>query len=68
MAAEACGFDAGLRGVRYLSGAAAVSDLKEMEARVERHLALPREEKEAGAEALIAELARFTADALLAGS
>src|SRR5262249_44944352 len=49
----------------YLSGAVAVSNLKEMEAQVERHLALPREEKEAGAESLVAQLARFTADALL---
>jgi acyl-CoA dehydrogenase len=49
----------------HLSGGAAVSDLKEMEAQVERHLALPREEKEAGAEALVAQLAEFTADALM---
>jgi acyl-CoA dehydrogenase len=48
-----------------LSSAAAASDLEAMEARIERHLALPREEKEAGAEALVAELAAFTADALL---
>jgi alkylation response protein AidB-like acyl-CoA dehydrogenase len=47
-----------------LTGAAA-SDLQGMEARVERHLALPREEKESGAEALVAQLAAFTADAFL---
>jgi len=41
------------------------SSLQQMEARVEQHLALPREEKEAGAEALFTDLARFTADALL---
>lgn len=52
----------------YLSGAATVSDLKEMETLVERHLALPREEKEAEAEVLVAQLAAFTADALLAQS
>jgi len=40
------------------------SALEQMEARLEQHLALPREEKEAGAEALFSELARFTADAL----
>jgi acyl-CoA dehydrogenase len=51
--------------VEYLSGAAGVSDLKEMEAQVGRHLALSREEKEAGAEALVAQLAEFTADALV---
>lgn len=43
---------------------ASPSALQHMEARVERHLALPREEKEAGAEALFAELARFVASAL----
>lgn len=48
-----------------LSSAAAASDLETMQARVEQHLALPREEKEAGAEALVAHLATFTADALL---
>ena len=50
----------------YLSGAAAVSDLREMETQVERLLALPREEKEAGADALVAQLAEFSANALLA--
>ena len=40
------------------------SSLEDMEARIERHLTLPRSEKEAGAEALFADLAAFTADAL----
>jgi alkylation response protein AidB-like acyl-CoA dehydrogenase len=48
-----------------LLAAAASSALQNMEARIERHLALAREEKEAGAEAIFAELAAFTADALL---
>lgn len=48
-----------------LSRSVAASDLQRMEARIEQHFALPREEKEAGAEALFSELARFTADALL---
>ena len=48
-----------------LAATADASALQQMEARVEQHLALPREEKEAGAEALFAELAAFTADALL---
>lgn len=50
--------------LQSLSGAIAASDLEAMEARVEAHLALPREEKEAGAEALVAQLAAFTADGL----
>ncbi len=41
------------------------SEVEPMRARVDRHLALPREEKEAGAETMFADLARFTADALL---
>lgn len=48
-----------------LSTTAVASELQRMEARVEQHLALPREEKEAGAEALFNELAAFTANALL---
>jgi acyl-CoA dehydrogenase len=48
-----------------LPATVAASRRQRMEARVEQHLALPREEKEAGAESLISELARFTADALL---
>lgn len=48
-----------------LSGAVAASALQRMEAKVEQHLALPLEEKEARAEALFSELAAFTADALL---
>ena len=39
--------------------------LQQMQARIEQHLALPRQEKEAGAEPLFTELAQFTADALL---
>jgi acyl-CoA dehydrogenase len=48
-----------------LTATVTASALQQMEARVEQHLALPREEKEAGAEALFSELAAFTADALL---
>lgn len=50
---------------QWLSGAADRSSLEEMEARVERQLALPRQEKEAGAEVLFADLAAFTANVLL---
>ena len=42
------------------------SALQSMEARIEQHLALPREQKEAGSEALFRELAVFTGEALLA--
>lgn len=49
---------------QLLSASVAASALQRMEARVEQHLALPREEKEAKSEALFSELARFTADAL----
>ncbi|HXZ81989.1 MAG TPA: acyl-CoA dehydrogenase family protein [Terriglobales bacterium] len=38
--------------------------LEKIKAQIERQLALPREEREAGAEALFAELAAFTANAL----
>jgi acyl-CoA dehydrogenase len=48
-----------------LTGTATASALQRIEARIEQHLALPRDEKEAGAEALFSELARFTANALL---
>ena len=41
------------------------SACRDLQARIDRHLALPREEKEAGAEFLFAELAVFTAEALL---
>lgn len=41
------------------------SALQEIEARVARHLALSRTEKEAGAEAIFADLAMFTANALV---
>jgi alkylation response protein AidB-like acyl-CoA dehydrogenase len=50
--------------LQFLSANVAASSLQEMKARIERHLALPHMEKEAGAEALFAELATFTADAL----
>ncbi|MGA8593396.1 MAG: acyl-CoA dehydrogenase family protein [Bryobacteraceae bacterium] len=50
--------------LQSLSGAADPSALDVMEARVERQLALPQEEKEAGAEVLFRELAAFTANAL----
>jgi len=42
----------------------AASELQRLERRVEQHLALAREEKEAGAEGLFIELAAFTANAL----
>ena len=51
--------------LQFLSANVAASDLQQMEARIDGQLALPREEREAGAEALFAELAAFTADALL---
>ena len=51
--------------LQSFSGTVADSALQEMEGRIERQLALPREEKEAEAEALFADLATFTADALL---
>jgi acyl-CoA dehydrogenase len=47
-----------------LAAPASPSALRRMEERIEQHLTLPREEKEAGAEPLFAELAAFTADAL----
>ena len=50
--------------LQLLSANQAASLLEDMEARIERHLTLPRSEKEAGAEALFADLAAFTADAL----
>ena len=50
--------------LQSLSNHVSASVLQEMEARIERHLALPLEEKVAGAEALFAELAAFTADGL----
>lgn len=51
--------------LQSLSSKVEGSALQQMEARIDRHLALPVEEKEAGAEALFADLAVFTADALL---
>jgi alkylation response protein AidB-like acyl-CoA dehydrogenase len=49
---------------QLLSGTAAPTAMQNMEARIERLLGLPREEKEASAEALFAELAAFAADCL----
>ena len=51
--------------LQSLSGTARPSVLQRMEERIERHLALSEEQREAGAEAIFAELATFTADALL---
>jgi hypothetical protein len=51
--------------LQSLSGTASASDLEAMNAEIERHLALTRDEREAGAEALVARLATFTANALL---
>ena len=48
-----------------LSGNVVASELQDLETKIERHLALPRDEKEARAEALFTELAEFTAYALL---
>ena len=50
---------------QFLSAKVAPSSLQRMEERIESHLALPREQKEAEAEVLFAELASFTADGLL---
>jgi acyl-CoA dehydrogenase len=50
---------------QFLSANVVPSSLHRMEERIERHLALPREQKEAEAEAVFAELASFTADGLL---
>ena len=49
---------------QLLSATAAPSALQDMEGKIERHLTLPRAEKEAGVEALFTDLAVFTADAL----
>jgi acyl-CoA dehydrogenase len=48
-----------------LAGKVSGAALGEMEGKVVRHLALPRAEKEAGAEAVFEELAAFTANALV---
>jgi acyl-CoA dehydrogenase len=48
-----------------LSGNVVASELQDLESKIERHLALPRAEKEERAEALFTELAEFTAYALL---
>ncbi len=51
--------------LQSLSANVGASAAQDMEARIDRHLALPHDEKEAGAEALFTDLAAFTADALL---
>jgi len=51
--------------LQSLSANVSPSDLKQMETRIDKFLARPREEKEAGIEALFNELAAFTANALL---
>jgi acyl-CoA dehydrogenase len=48
-----------------LSTNVSASDRQQMQARIDQHLTLPQEEKEAGADALFAALATFTAEALL---
>ncbi len=48
----------------HLAASASPADLREMEARVTDYLALPAEEREAGADTLIGDLAAFTANAL----
>jgi hypothetical protein len=48
-----------------LSGNVVASELQDLETKIERHLALTRDEKEARAGALFTELAEFTAYALL---
>jgi acyl-CoA dehydrogenase len=50
--------------LQSLSATVPNSALQDMEARIEQHLALPREKKEAGVEVLFTDLACFTADAL----
>jgi hypothetical protein len=47
-----------------LSPNVSASNLDQMETRINRYLALPREAKEAGLGALFTELAAFTANAL----
>jgi alkylation response protein AidB-like acyl-CoA dehydrogenase len=49
----------------HLRPSAEPGELKEMEARVEKHLSLPVEEREAASERLFHDLCAFTADALL---
>lgn len=50
--------------LQSLSSMASADELRTMRDRIERHLALPREQKEEGVETLIADLAAFTASAL----
>ena len=49
----------------FLSGKATSSQLEKMNSDVEELLALPREQKEAAAETVVAQLAEFTADSLI---
>jgi hypothetical protein len=49
---------------QYLGKSAPAADLQAMQARVEGHLALPAERREAEAESLFRDLAAFTAQAL----
>lgn len=51
--------------LQSLSGNVAAPDLQQMQGRIDQLLALPQEQKEAGAEALFDELCAFTADVLL---
>ena len=50
---------------QHLAGRAPAAQLREMEARVERHLALPEVDREGTLERLFSDLASFTADTLL---
>jgi hypothetical protein len=50
---------------QHLAGTAPDTQLREMEARVERQLRLPEVEKEGTLEKLFGDLASFTAEALL---
>ncbi len=52
----------------HLAASASPPDLQEMEARVADYLGLPAENREAGADTLIGELAAFTANALARAS
>lgn len=51
---------------QHLAGSASAPGLRDMEARVERQLGLPADQKQASAETLFSDLAAFTASALLA--
>ncbi len=51
--------------LQSLSGRAESAALQQMEGRIEQHLALPRDEKEAGVEPVFRELAAFVANSLM---